>query len=102
MLINTRRGGIVDTQAVIEGIKNGSIGQLGLDVYEEEANSFFEDKSDPVIRDDVFERLLTFPDVLVTDDRAFFTAQALTAIAETTIENISAFEKTGHALHEVS
>ncbi len=102
MLINTSRGGIVDTQAVVEGIKNGSIGHLGLDVYEEEAKLFFEDKSDQVIRDDVFERLLTFPNVLVTGHQAFFTTEALTAIAETTIANINAFEQTGHALHEVS
>jgi D-lactate dehydrogenase len=102
MLINTSRGGIVDTQAVIEGIKNGLIGHLGLDVYEEEAKLFFEDKSDQVIRDDVFERLLTFPNVLITGHQAFFTTEALTAIAETTIANVNAFEKTGHALHEVS
>lgn len=96
MLINTSRGGIVDTAAVTEALKSGLIGHLGLDVYEEEASLFFEDKSDTIIRDDVFERLLTFPNVLVTGHQAFFTREALAAIAETTIDNIATFEKTGH------
>ncbi len=102
MLINTSRGAIVDTRAVIEGLKAGRIGHLGLDVYEEEADLFFEDLSDRVLQDDVFARLLTFPNVLVTAHQAFFTAEALTAIAETTIANVTAFEATGHAVHEVS
>jgi D-lactate dehydrogenase len=101
MLINTSRGGMVDTQALIAGIKSGAIGHLGLDVYEEEGPLFFDDKSDEVIRDDVFERLLTFPNVLITGHQAFFTTEAMTAIAETTVANVDAFEKTGHALHEV-
>ncbi len=102
MLINTSRGAIVDTPAVIKGLKAGRIGQLGLDVYEEEADLFFEDLSGRVLQDDVFARLLTFPNVLVTAHQAFFTAEALTAIAETTIANVTAFEATGHAVHEVS
>jgi D-lactate dehydrogenase len=102
MLINTSRGAVVDTAALIEGIKTGAIGHLGLDVYEEEAKLFFADRSDDVIGDDVFERLLTFPNVLVTGHQAFFTREALTAIAQTTIENITAFERTGRALHEVT
>jgi D-lactate dehydrogenase len=102
MLINTSRGGIVDTRAVVEGLKDGAIGHLGLDVYEEEADLFFEDLSDQVIRDDVFSRLQTFPNVLITGHQGFFTAEALTAIAETTIANITAFEKTGKALHPVT
>jgi D-lactate dehydrogenase len=102
MLINTSRGALVDTAAVIEGLKSGRIGQLGLDVYEEEADLFFEDLSNHVIRDDVFARLLTFPNVLVTGHQAFFTEEALTAIAETTIANISAFAERGAALHEVA
>jgi D-lactate dehydrogenase len=73
-----------------------------MDVYEAEGALFFDDKSDDVIRDDVFERLLTFPNVLVTDDQAFFTEDAMTAIAETTIANVDAFAKTGKPLHEVS
>jgi len=101
MLINTSRGGIVDTRAVIAGLKSGAIGHLGLDVYEEEAGLFFENLSDQVIGDDIFARLLTFPNVLVTGHQGFFTAEAMTAIAETTMANITAFEATGHALHEV-
>ena len=102
MLINTSRGGIVDTRALIDGVKSGAIGHLGLDVYEEEAALFFEDQSDSVIGDDVFQRLLTFPNVLVTGHQAFFTQEALTAIAETTVANIDAFERTGTALHELT
>ena len=102
MLINTSRGAIVDTKAVVSGIKSGAIGHLGLDVYEEEAALFFDDKSDEVIRDDVFERLLTFPNVLVTGHQAFFTADALKAIADTTMANIDAFAKTGKPVHEVT
>ncbi len=102
MLVNTSRGAIVDTRAVIDGLKDGRIGHLGLDVYEEEAGLFFEDLSDQVIRDDVFTRLLTFPNVLVTGHQGFFTAEALTAIAETTAANLTAFEATGLALHPVS
>lgn len=102
MLINTSRGGIVDTPAVVNAIKTGKIGHLGLDVYEEEATLFFEDKSQNVICDDVFERLLTFPNVLITGHQAFFTHEALTAIAETTLANISAFEASGKALNLVA
>jgi D-lactate dehydrogenase len=102
MLINTGRGALVDTRAVIAGLKSGAIGRLGLDVYEEEGDLFFQDLSGQVIQDDVFARLLTFPNVLVTGHQAFFTAEALAAIAETTIGNITAFEDTGRALHEVS
>jgi D-lactate dehydrogenase len=101
MLINTSRGAIIDTQAVIAGLKDGSIGHLGLDVYEEEADLFFEDRSSRVIRDDIFSRLLTFPNVLVTGHQGFFTHEALTAIAETTIANIAAFAATGRPLHAV-
>ncbi len=102
MLINTSRGGIVDTKAVVAAIKTGHIGLLGLDVYEEEADLFFEDQSQRVIDDDVFERLLTFPNVLVTGHQAFFTHEALSAIAETTLSNIAAFETSGKALNEVA
>jgi D-lactate dehydrogenase len=102
MLINTSRGAVIDTRAVIKGLKSGKIGSLGLDVYEEEADLFFENLSATVIQDDVFARLLTFPNVLITGHQAFFTEDALTAIAETTIGNITAFEKTGKAVHEVS
>ncbi|MFM9925160.1 2-hydroxyacid dehydrogenase [Variovorax sp. H27-G14] len=102
MLINTSRGPILDTKAAVSAIKSGALGHLGLDVYEAEGALFFDDKSDDVIRDDVFERLLTFPNVLVTGHQAFFTEDAMTAIAATTIANIDAFAKNGKPMHEVS
>ena len=97
MLINTSRGAVIDTRAVIDGLENGRIGYLGLDVYEEEGDLFFEDLSEQVLQDDVFARLLTFRNVLVTGHQAFFTKEALEAIARTTIDNISAFERSGAA-----
>jgi D-lactate dehydrogenase len=102
MLVNTSRGGVIDTRAVIQALKVGTIGSLALDVYEEEENLFFRDLSGEVIRDDVFARLLTFPNVLITAHQAFFTNEALTAIAETTLANVSAFEQTRRPVHEVS
>jgi D-lactate dehydrogenase len=102
MLINTSRGAVIDTRAVISGLKSGAIGNLGLDVYEEEGDLFFEDLSDQVIRDDVFARLLTFPNVLITGHQGFFTADALTAIAAITMENLTQFEKTGRPAHPVT
>ncbi len=93
MLINTSRGAILDTVAVIQGLKDGKIGNLGLDVYEEEDNLFFEDLSDTIIQDDVFSRLLTFPNVLVTAHQGFFTREALKAIADVTLGNLDDFEK---------
>jgi D-lactate dehydrogenase len=101
MLINTSRGAVIDTPAAIEGLKSGRIGSLGLDVYEEEDELFFEDKSDELIYDDVFARLLTFPNVLITGHQGFFTVDALTAIAETTIANIDSFARRGVPLHPV-
>ncbi len=93
MLINTSRGALIDTKAVIIGLKSGKIGYLGIDVYEQEGDLFFEDLSNAVIQDDLFERLLTFPNVLITGHQSFFTAEALTSIAETTLSNISDFEQ---------
>ncbi|MCA9205233.1 MAG: 2-hydroxyacid dehydrogenase, partial [Planctomycetales bacterium] len=81
MLVNTSRGAIIDTRAAIEGLKSGKIGALGIDVYEEESELFFEDHSDRVLIDDVFARLLTFPNVLITGHQAFFTREALEQIA---------------------
>lgn len=92
MIINTGRGALVDTRAVINGLKSGHIGYLGLDVYEEEADLFFEDLSGEVIQDDVFSRLLTFHNVIVTGHQAFFTRHALSAIAQVTIDNLSKVE----------
>jgi D-lactate dehydrogenase len=89
MLINTSRGGLIDTQAVIDALKSQKIGALGLDVYEQESDLFFEDLSNQIIQDDLFERLLTFPNVMVTGHQAFFTAEALRDIAETTLDNIT-------------
>lgn len=88
MLINTSRGGLIDTQAVITSLKSGKLGYLGLDVYEMESELFFEDHSDKIIQDDVFQRLLTFPNVLITGHQGFFTHDALTQIAQTTVNNM--------------
>jgi D-lactate dehydrogenase len=93
MLINTSRGALLDTLAVIQALKSGKIGSLGLDVYEEEEQIFFEDRSGLIIPDDVFSRLLTFPNVIITGHQAFFTREALANIAATTIDNISRFEQ---------
>jgi D-lactate dehydrogenase len=101
MLVNTSRGAILDTAAVIAALKSRRLGHLALDVYEEEEKLFFEDLSGSVIADDVFARLLTFPNVLITGHQAFFTAEAMRAIAETTIANIASFAATGRALHRV-
>jgi D-lactate dehydrogenase len=102
MLVNTSRGAVIDTKAVIDGLKSGIIGYLGLDVYEEEGDLFFENLSEHVIQDDIFARLLTFPNVLITGHQAFFTREALQAIAETTIANVSAFESIGKPVHLVT
>ncbi|HEV7404868.1 MAG TPA: 2-hydroxyacid dehydrogenase [Chthoniobacteraceae bacterium] len=95
MLINTSRGALIDTLAVIAALKSGKLGYLGLDVYEEEGDIFFEDLSSQIIRDDVFTRLLTFPNVLITGHQAFFTRNALEMIAATTMANLAEFEATG-------
>ncbi len=101
MLVNTGRGKLVDTRAVIGALKSGRIGALGIDVYEEEADLFFEDLSGQVLQDDVFARLLTFPNVLITGHQGFFTREALEAIAGTTMANLEAFAATGAPLHAV-
>jgi D-lactate dehydrogenase len=101
MLINTSRGAVMDARAVIAGLKSGQVGYVGLDVYEEEEDLFFENLSDQVIRDDVFVRLMTFPNVLITGHQGFFTREAMTAIAGTTIDNISTFERSGAPRHPV-
>jgi D-lactate dehydrogenase len=92
MLINTSRGALLDTLAIIQGLKSGKIGYVGLDVYEEEERIFFEDRSGLILSDDVFARLLTFPNVIITGHQAFFTREALLNIAATTIDNITKFE----------
>jgi D-lactate dehydrogenase len=91
LLINTSRGALIDTSALIEALKQRRIGAVALDVYEEESHLFFQNLSEQIIADDVFARLLSFPNVLVTGHQAFFTQEALTAIADTTIANIGDF-----------
>lgn len=102
MLINTSRGALIDTAAVIEGLKSGKVGSLGLDVYEEEESLFFRDLSDQIIQDDVFSRLLTFPNVILTGHQAFFTVEALEQIAATTLGSVSAFAADRRSGNEVA
>lgn len=97
MLVNTSRGPLIDTAAVIAALKSGRLGALALDVYEEEGHLFYQDLSNQVIQDDTFARLLTFPNVLITGHQAFFTHNALRRIAEITLSNVHAFE-TGQPL----
>lgn len=101
-IINTSRGKLVDSTAVIEGLKKGKVGLLGLDVYEEEEKLFFEDLSEAVIQDDVFVRLQTFPNVLITAHQAFFTKEAVGNIAETTFLNVQEFFEKGSCENEVT
>jgi len=102
MLINTSRGAVIDTQAVLRGLKSGHIGSLGLDVYQEESSLFFEDLSSSYIPDDLFARLLTFPSVIITSHQGFFTEEALSTIAETTVSNIVSFRENGVPGYEIS
>ncbi|MBL0167807.1 MAG: 2-hydroxyacid dehydrogenase [Propionivibrio sp.] len=97
LLINTSRGGLIDTEAAIEALKSGQLGGLALDVYEQEADLFFRDLSSTVVSDDMFQRLLSFPNVIVTGHQAFFTEEAITTICETTINSVTEFA-TGQAL----
>lgn len=91
LLINTSRGGLIDTEAAIEALKSGQLGGLAIDVYEQEADLFFRDLSSTIISDDVFQRLLSFPNVIVTGHQAFFTEQAISTICETTINSVTEF-----------
>lgn len=91
-LVNTSRGGLVDTEALIEGLKEKKFGGVGLDVYEEEEGLFFEDKSADIMQDENLARLTTFPNVLVTSHMGFFTVEAMQAIAAETLENAYALE----------
>ena len=93
MLINTGRGGLIDTKSVICALKMKKIGYLGLDVYEEEGPLFFQDLSEYILQDDVFARLLTFPNVVITGHQAFFTHEAMTNIVNVTLKNITQFFK---------
>ena len=91
VIVNTSRGALIDTAALIEGLKARKVRAVALDVYEQEADLFFEDLSNEIIGDDQFQRLLTFPNVLVTGHQAFLTEEALSAIAETTLASIADF-----------
>lgn len=101
ILINTGRGGLIDSRALIEALKTGHVGAAGLDVYEEEEGVFFTDLSNRVLEDDILARLLTFPNVLVTAHQAFLTREALERIAETTLANVRAFERGEPLAHRV-
>jgi D-lactate dehydrogenase len=101
MIINTGRGALIDCGAAIVALKTGQLGYFGIDVYEEEENLFFRDLSQQIVQDDVFMRLLTFPNVVVTAHQAFFTREALANIAETTITNLTSFERGQGVLHRV-
>ncbi|RKG69615.1 2-hydroxyacid dehydrogenase [Corallococcus exercitus] len=93
MLINTGRGALIDSHALLDALKSGHLGAAGLDVYEEEEGIFFQDLSGQVLQDDVLARLLTFPNVLVTAHQGFLTREALDAIARTTLESVTRFER---------
>ena len=101
MLINTGRGMLIHTNDLIEGLKNKKIGSAGLDVYEEESEYFYEDKSDKIIDDDALARLLSFNNVVVTSHQAFFTHEAMQNIAETTLQNIQDFINNKELINEV-
>ena len=102
MLINTSRGAVIDATVLVSGLKSEKIGYLGLDVYEQEGDLFFEDLSDKIIQDDVFERLITFPNVLITGHQGYFTQDALRSIAQTSLENVTAVEQGRHCENEVT
>ena len=101
-LINTSRGAVIDTLAVVRSLERHHLGGLAIDVYEGEADLFFEDRSEGPIADEQFARLLAFANVLITGHQGFLTIEALTQIAATTIDNIDKFERTGRPAHEVT
>ena len=101
MIVNTSRGALIDTAAVIDGLKDHKIGYLGLDVYEEEGDLFFEDLSEEVMQDDTFARLQTFPNVLITAHQAFFTKEAVASIAETTTDNLLSLRRNGESTNQI-
>ena len=101
MIVNTSRGALIDTAALIEGLKSRKVGGVALDVYEQEADLFFEDLSSEIIQDDLFQRLLTFPNVLITGHQAFLTEEALAAISTTTLASLAEIEAGASATHRV-
>lgn len=102
MIINTGRGALINTKSVIDGLKSRKIGYLGLDVYEEEGPLFFEDRSNDIIEDDVFERLMTFHNVLVTGHQAYFTVEALNEISQVTLQNLLDYKQGKELVNEVT
>ena len=101
-IINTSRGQLIDTAALIDGLKSGKIGVAGLDVYEEETSLFFEDYSDEIIPDDTLSTIISMPNVIVTSHQAFLTREALDGIAETTLQNLRAYFKGEELKNEVT
>lgn len=102
MVINTSRGGLIHTKAVIQALKTGKIGSLGIDVYEEEQGLFFEDHSEDILQDDMIARLMAFQNVLITSHQAFLTDTALHEIAQTTIENLDCFASGEVCINELT
>lgn len=102
LVVNTSRGALIDAEAAVDALKDGRLGGLAMDVYEQEADFFFEDLSDEIVRDDTLQRLLMFPNVLITAHQAFFTRQALLAITDTTLGSITAFQRGEKLLNEVT
>lgn len=102
MLVNTSRGAVIESSALIAALKTKKIGHLALDVYEEEDGLFFSDVSNSGIQDDLFARLITFPNVLITAHQGFFTHEALEAIATTTLKNLTGFERDGSAPNRIN
>ena len=102
MLINTSRGALIDTQACIQALKSRKLGYLGLDVYEQESELFFQNRSEEILQDDLFARLVSFPNVLITGHQGFFTEEALEQIADVTVSNLSDFSQNKPLLNEVS
>ena len=100
-MVNTSRGALVKTDDLIEGIRAHKFFGVGLDVYEEETPNVFEDRSDEILEHSVTARLLSFPNVMITSHQGFFTHEALSAIAQTTLENVRVFEKNGESPNEV-
>ena len=101
LLINTSRGGLIDTEALLDGLLDGKFSGVGLDVYEEEDGLFYEDRSSEIMEDDVLARLMTFPNVLVTSHMGFFTKEAMQAIAIETLENAYMLEHDLPLINEV-
>lgn len=101
VIVNTSRGALIDTTALIDGLKSGILGGAGLDVYEEESEYFFEDFSNEIVKDDELQRLLSFPNVIMTSHQGFFTKEALLAIAQVTIENFNRFEQ-GNTVNQIT